>query len=153
MRLGARRAGQREPHDRAAPAIPAGKVHVTSSQRTRILLVEDHPDTARTLARLLQSNGYQVRTANSMVAALQLAAADRFDVLVSDIGLPDGTGYELMEQVRKAHGAGIRGIALSGYGMEEDVKRGKEAGFEEHVVKPVSLAHLDAVIRRVAAGR
>jgi PAS domain S-box-containing protein len=151
MRLGARRAGQRDPHDRAAPTIPAGKLHETSSQRTRILLVEDHPDTARTLARLLQSNGYQVRTANSMVAALQLAAADRFDVLVSDIGLPDGTGYELMEQVRKAHGAGIRGIALSGYGMEEDVKRGKEAGFEEHVVKPVSLAHLDAVIRRVAA--
>lgn len=115
---------------------------------SRVLLVEDHPDTVRALSRLLARSGYQVKTASSIASALQLAAAEPFDIVVSDIGLPDGTGYELMEQMRARYG--IQGIALSGYGMEEDVKRSIEAGFADHVVKPVNLAHLENVLRRVA---
>jgi two-component system CheB/CheR fusion protein len=113
------------------------------------LLVEDHPDTADVLARLLRASGYLITTAGSVATALKLAGAETFDVVVSDLGLPDGTGYELMQQIRDRHG--IKGIALSGYGMEEDQRRSREAGFIDHIVKPVNVAQLDAVIRRVAA--
>ena len=91
-----------------------------------------------------------VKTAHSVASGLQLAAAERFDLVVSDIGLPDATGYELMEQVRDRHG--IKGIALSGYGMEEDMRKSREAGFVDHVVKPVNVDHLEAVIRRAISG-
>ena len=119
-----------------------------SANGSRVLLVEDHPDTVRALSRLLGQSGYQVKTASSIASALQLAASEPFDIVLSDIGLPDGTGYELMEQIRERHG--IKGIALSGYGMDEDIKRSMEAGFVDHVVKPVDLARLESVMRQVA---
>ncbi len=118
-----------------------------SPAASRVLLVEDHGDTARVLAKLLKLAGFEVKTAGSVAAALQLAAAEPFDILVSDIGLPDATGYELMAQIRERHG--IRGIALSGYGMEDDIRKSREAGFVDHVVKPVNVDHLQAVIQRV----
>jgi CheY-like chemotaxis protein len=113
-----------------------------------VLLVEDHPDTAYMLARLLRAKRYDVKTAGSVADALELAAAENFDILVSDLGLPDGTGYELMEQIRERYG--MRGIALSGFGMEEDQRRSREAGFTQHVVKPINVDQLEQVIRRVA---
>ena len=136
-------------HAREEPPAGAGGEATTRREAgpSRVLLVEDHPDTARVLARLLGASGYDVRTAHSMASALHLAAAEPFDVVVSDIGLPDATGYELMEQIRQRHG--IKGIALSGYGMEEDMRRSREAGFIDHIVKPVNVAQLEAVIRRV----
>jgi PAS domain S-box-containing protein len=115
----------------------------------RVLLVEDHPDTARVLTRLLKGSGHDVKTAHSVASALQLAATEPFDILVSDIGLPDATGYELMEQIRDRYG--IKGIALSGYGMDDDVHKSREAGFVDHIVKPVNFAQLEAVIRRVTS--
>jgi two-component system CheB/CheR fusion protein len=118
-----------------------------ASGSPRVLLVEDHPDTAKTLARLLSLQGYTTRVANSVAVALQLAAGESFDIVVSDIGLPDASGYELMEQLKSRYE--MKGVALSGYGMEEDVRRGRDAGFDDHVVKPVNVAQLDAVIRRV----
>jgi PAS domain S-box-containing protein len=129
--------------DDAAPA-PATRPSDTAH---RVLLVEDHPDSARTLARLLAGAGYEVQTAHSVAAALHLASASPFDVMVSDIGLPDGTGYELMAQIRDQYA--IPGIALSGFGMEDDLRKGRDAGFEEYVVKPVSVAHIDRAIRRI----
>ena len=69
-------------------------------------------------------------------------------MVVSDLGLPDGSGYELMQILKVQHAA--RGIALSGFGMEGDVLRGREVGFLEHLVKPVDVATLDQAIRRVA---
>jgi two-component system CheB/CheR fusion protein len=132
-----------------APAAgPQAAVRVDPA-RSRVLLVEDHPDTARTLARLLTLSGYEVQTAHSVASALQLADTEPFDVVVSDIGLPDATGYELMEQVRDRFG--IKGIALSGYGMEEDMRKSRKAGFVEHVLKPVNVSQLSAVIRRVVS--
>lgn len=134
------------------PAKSNGDAPPAQSQpapaRLRILLVEDHGDTARTLARLLQMSGFEVKTAGSAAAALQLAAADTFDIVVSDIGLPDATGYDLMRQIRDLHG--ISGIALSGYGMEEDMRKSREAGFADHIIKPVDVQQLQTVIQRVA---
>lgn len=136
------RGPQAPPHERRATERSPGA-------HPRVLLVEDHPDTARAMARLLKESGYDVRTADCVATALQLAGAEPFDVVISDIGLPDATGYELMQQLRDRHG--IKGIALSGYGMEDDMRRSREAGFVEHVVKPVNITQLDAVIRRVTA--
>jgi PAS domain S-box-containing protein len=130
-----------EPHPAAAPS--AG----TRRSRSRVLLVEDHPDTSRAMASLLSRSGYEVKSAHSVASALQLAGAEAFDIVVSDIGLPDATGYELMELIQERHG--IKGIALSGYGMEEDVRKSREAGFAEHVTKPVNVAQLQTVIERV----
>ena len=127
--------------------VPTGR---QESRASRVLLVEDHPDTARTLARLLTGSGYDVKTADSVASALQLAAAAPFDILISDIGLPDATGYELMEQIRDRYG--IKGIALSGYGMDDDMRKSRDAGFVEHIVKPINLGQLQAIIQRVTGG-
>jgi signal transduction histidine kinase/CheY-like chemotaxis protein len=118
--------------------------------RSRVLLVEDHRDTAIVLAKLLSRNGYHVRTAHSVATALELASAEAFDVVISDIGLPDATGYELMQQLRDRYGS--KGIALSAFGMEEDMQRSRAAGFVDRVVKPVDANQLEAVLRRVTAG-
>ncbi|MGP0064111.1 MAG: PAS domain-containing protein, partial [Isosphaeraceae bacterium] len=121
-----------------APA-PAGRV--------RVLFVEDHADTARAMARLLERCGYQVDWADCVAEALRLAAERPFDVVVSDLGLPDGSGYELMRILKDRYGA--RGIALSGFGMEGDILRGRESGFLEHLVKPVDVGTLDQAIRGI----
>jgi signal transduction histidine kinase/CheY-like chemotaxis protein len=134
--------------ERAVPTVggdAAPKREATG--QTRLLLVEDHRDTARTLARLLNGSGYIVKTAHSVASALQLAENEPFDILVSDIGLPDASGYELMQQIKARYG--IKGIALSGYGMEDDVNRSRAAGFVDHVTKPVNVDELEAVIQRV----
>ncbi len=115
----------------------------------RILLVEDHPDSAEALAHLLATLGYQVAVATSVAEAL---AADwsAVDVLVSDLGLPDGSGLDLLAEVRRRRPhLPIRAIALSGYGMESDRARSREAGFQVHLVKPTDLASLESAIRQL----
>ena len=113
----------------------------------RVLLVEDHPDSARLMGRLLGASGYIVSVAHSVASALKLAAAGPFDIVISDIGLPDATGYDLMRRLKADYG--LRGIAVTGYGMDDDLRQGREAGFLDHVTKPVSLAQLEAAIQRV----
>src|SRR3954470_3796637 len=108
----------------------------TAIAHPRVLLVDDQHDSTRTLSLLLRASGYQVRTAATAASALQLAAAESFDLIVSDIGLPDATGYELMQQIRALYG--IKGIALTGHGMDDDLRRSRQAGFAAHVVKPVN---------------
>lgn len=115
----------------------------------RILLVDDHEDTNMVLKLLLQRKGYQVFTAHDVRSALEVAAANEFDVLVSDIGLPDGSGLELMRALLERYA--IKGIALSGFGMEDDIRRSREAGFSEHLVKPVNPQRLQEVIQQVSA--
>ena len=115
----------------------------------RLLVVEDHADTREMLATLLSASNYAVTAVSSVEAALQLASAARFDIVLSDLGLPDGTGYDLMKQLRDLHG--IKGIALSGYGMEQDQQRSREAGFLDHVIKPVNVDELMAAIQRVVS--
>ena len=112
-----------------------------------ILLVEDHTDTARAMTTLLHRRGYDVRRAASMAEALKAADTTDFDVLVSDIGLPDGSGLELMRQLLTRRP--VKGIALSGFGMEEDVNKSRQAGFSEHLTKPIDFKQLEAAIARV----
>jgi CheY-like chemotaxis protein len=117
------------------------------SRRRRILLVEDHEDTAHVMSMVLRHQGHTVRRASTVAAALQAAQAESFDLLISDIGLPDGSGLDLMRQIRLRQP--VRGIALSGFGMDEDVRRSRAAGFDEHLTKPVSLDVLETTINRV----
>jgi signal transduction histidine kinase len=120
--------------------------------KLRILLVDDHVDTCAALTRLLTLRGHVVTSAPGMRAALELAGAsgDRFDLLISDVGLPDGNGMDLLRYLRIKQP--IRGIAISGFGMDSDIGKSLEAGFTEHLVKPVKLEKLEAAIARVMAG-
>lgn len=113
----------------------------------RLLLVEDHVDSAELLAELLQSQGHTVYVAGSVSDALDLASQNELDVVVSDVGLPDATGYELMEKIRERHG--IKGIAVTGSAAAGDVERGRAAGFSMHLTKPVSLRKLEAALEQV----
>ncbi|HWZ91288.1 MAG TPA: ATP-binding protein, partial [Polyangiaceae bacterium] len=122
---------QEEVRQSSAPPPPGPRV--------RILLVEDHEDTAEVLQWLLQRSGYEVQVVHSVRAALAVDRA-QFDVLLSDIGLADGTGLELMRALRKK--GKVKGVALSGFGTDEDVRASKEAGFSAHVTKPVQFHSL-----------
>ena len=117
----------------------------------RLLLVEDHAPTREVMTRLLRRNGHEVTTTGSVAAALAAAETGTFDVVLSDVGLPDGTGIELMAQLRDRYG--LRGIALSGYGTEEDMRRTAEAGFVAHLVKPVDLKEVRRALRQFSAGK
>ena len=121
----------------------------TAKRRSvRLLLVEDHEDTNRSLTRMLRRRGYEVHPANDIRSALDIATRKQFDVLVSDIGLPDGSGIDLLKALRAKRD--VFGIALSGYGMEEDIRRSGEAGFSHHLVKPVDLNKLDSIIQEMS---
>lgn len=117
----------------------------------KILLVDDHEDTCIGMKMLLERRGYRVKTANSVQSALDLAGKEKFDLLISDLGLPDGTGFDLMEKLR-ARGSEIRGVALSGFGMESDIEHSHAAGFSEHLIKPVNLERLDVILKQAFAG-
>jgi PAS domain S-box-containing protein len=116
----------------------------------RILLVEDHADTRTLLARLLEHRGHTVFAANDTASALRLAATGDFDVLISDIRLPDGTGHELMQRLRQRQPA-LQGIAMSGLSMPSDLARSRAAGFSHYLVKPVTLDSLQSAIETIAA--
>ncbi len=111
-------------------------------------MVEDHAATLEALSGLLLRAGHQVVTASTVADALKAADEGSFDLVISDLGLPDGTGIQLMEQLRdRWH---LRGIALSGYGMEDDLVRCREAGFVAHLVKPVRFADLRRAIDTIS---
>jgi CheY-like chemotaxis protein len=116
----------------------AAKDMLVPQRSQRVLLVEDNEDSAAALAELLRAHGYEVLVAGSMRDALQ--AADRADVLISDIGLPDGSGLDLMRAIVARRP--MRAIALSGYGTAKDLRQSAEAGFERHIVKPVEPRRL-----------
>jgi DNA-binding response OmpR family regulator len=126
----------------------AGPPQESQDGPLRVLFVEDDPMTARIMARLLRRAGHHVTTANTLADALR-AALGPFDLVVSDIGLPDGSGLDLMRHVR-ARSDTTPGIALTGFGMEDDLRRSLEAGFVAHLTKPVVFEKLDALIRSVA---
>jgi len=133
----------------ATPAPAATATEALTTPAARVLLVEDHRDTAMLMTRLLKRYGYQVVAADSVASALSAADAQEFDLVVSDIGLPDGSGLDLMPQLRDRHA--LRGIALSGFGMEEDVARSQMAGFSAHLVKPVDSKQLEQALQRVVS--
>lgn len=114
----------------------------------RILLVEDHEPTRTTLASLLARRSYDVLAAATVEEARNLAKKHNFDLLITDIGLPDGNGYDLMNELAKENP--LRGIALTGYGMEHDVARSENAGFDAHLTKPVRIQSLEAALDATA---
>jgi PAS domain S-box-containing protein len=115
----------------------------------KILLVDDNDDTLSVIARILRSSGLEVQTATSVKSALAVLGSERFDLLVSDIGLPDGSGLDIMRHGRDH--LGLKGIALSGYGMDQDIQASHEAGFAHHLTKPPNFSHLIDLIRRTVS--
>ena len=140
--------------DRGIAAPQKGAQSAGPPRPLGILLVEDHADTAFQLSRLLRKLGHEVTVASSVAearaAAESLAAGGSLDLVLSDLGLPDGTGHDLMRELSQRYR--LHGIALSGYGMEEDVRASLEAGFECHLTKPVNWEALREIIAKFAAG-
>ncbi len=113
-----------------------------------VLIVDDHVETVKVMKMLLERRGFVVQSAHSAGSALQLAATSGpFDILIVDLGLPDGNGTEIMRRLTDIQA--IPGIALSGSCMDEDIRRSQDAGFSEHLVKPVSFQSLQEAIWRV----
>ncbi len=137
------------PPEKKIPALPHPRSAGRTSDLLQILLVDDHKDTVRILERLLVRLGYDVVTAENVHDALRLSATKKFDLLVSDIGLPDGNGIDLLRQIRERQQ--IDAIALSGFGMEDDLQRSRDAGFSDYLIKPIDLERLEAAIRQVAS--
>lgn len=130
------------------PREVAGREAARTNRRC-ILIVEDHDDTLRSMKMLLTRLGYDVLAAENMTTALRIAAEQHFDILLSDIGLPDGSGLELLKRIRALRN--VPALALSGFGMEEDVDRSQEAGFADHLTKPVSIDRLQEAISQLEA--
>ena len=114
----------------------------------RILLIEDHSDTRQTLSRLLTHFGHQISVADNTQSALEIVQSQKFDVVLSDIGLPDGSGYDVISQVKRKQP--VKAVAITGFGTDEDVRRGKEAGFDFHLIKPIDVHELRNVLDQVA---
>jgi signal transduction histidine kinase len=117
----------------------------TAPPRLRLLVIEDHEPTMMVLVRLLRHYGHNVFTAENVARALAVAATHSFDLVISDLGLPDGNGIDLMRQLAKEYG--LRGIALSGYGMPEDRAKTQQAGFLAHLVKPINFDQLQSALQ------
>lgn len=120
----------------------------SASNSIRVLVVDDHADTLRVLRKLLQSLGYQAATAGSVAAALNYAAENEVDVLVSDIGLPDATGHDLVRQMRRIQN--VPAVAISGFGSAADIQNSRDAGFYAHLTKPLDFDLLHATIQKAA---
>jgi signal transduction histidine kinase/ActR/RegA family two-component response regulator len=134
----------------APSRTPAGKKKESTPKR--LLVVEDHAPTLDVLVRLLTRDGHRIISASTVTQALEMAEQHEFDTLVSDLGLPDGTGMELMQKLR-TRDPGLRAIALSGYGTEEDQRRSREAGFFRHLIKPVDIDQLRQALRELEAAQ
>ncbi len=120
------------------------------AEGARIVLVEDHPDAAESLALLLELLGHRVRVFSEGAAALAAASTDPPDVMVVDIGLPGIDGYEIARRVRRD--PSLRHavlIALTGYGSDDDRRESKAAGFDHHLVKPVEPRSLENLVARL----
>lgn len=120
----------------------------SATQQKRILVVEDNADTAQALTRLLKSLGHQVTVAHTGAEGLEKASAEDFDLLLSDIGLPDFSGWEMLRRLKEKKD--LPAIALSGFGSQEDQHRSREAGFLTHLVKPVDVIRLENAIAGIA---
>ncbi|GAT32692.1 PAS domain S-box-containing protein [Terrimicrobium sacchariphilum] len=138
-----RRSAQPSQQDDAMEAEPGMRRSLV------ILLVEDHDDTRQLLQMILSQKGHAVHAAATGEDALALAEKESFHLVISDLGLPDISGSALMSQLRSRYPK-LRGVAVSGYGMEEDVRRSKESGFDHHLTKPVDPARLDRLIGELA---
>jgi signal transduction histidine kinase len=130
--------------------VPGKASSEALQQGLKILLVDDHHDTCAALEKLLVRRGHLVAATHNVRSAMEAAVRNKFDLLISDIALPDGSGMDLMVQLRAI--AKIPGIAISGFGNNGDIERSLHAGFSEHLIKPIKLENLEAAIERALAG-
>jgi len=129
------------PHRAPSPAAP-------TVRPLDVLLVEDHQPTLQATIKLLKHLGHRVTGVTTVASATAAVRRDGFDLIISDLGLPDGSGLDVMRRLGGRFAG--RAIALTGYGMESDVAASRESGFAEHLTKPVDLATLQAAIERTA---
>jgi CheY-like chemotaxis protein len=134
----------------AAPAEPSARGGESAPGKWRILLVDDHPDTLKTLQRILISRGHIVTTARDATSALAVVNQQPVNLLISDIGLPDRSGLELMREARQIQN--LKGIALSGYGADTDIQQSRVAGFFGHLTKPIDVQELFGLIEKATRG-
>jgi CheY-like chemotaxis protein len=120
-----------------------------TSKNRRLLVVDDHHDTCTGMKLMLERRGYEITVAHSAGQAVEKTKAQDFDLLISDIGLPDRSGYDLMRELHSSKG--LRGIALSGFGTEHDVNKARAAGFSEHLTKPINFDRLEEAIQNLLA--
>ncbi len=134
-----------EPVPRELQEVATVPVRDDEGKEKRVLLVDDHFDTCLGLKMLLQRRGYVVEIAHSVTDGIQSAREFEPDLVISDLGLPDGSGFDLIREVQSFRH--VYGVALSGFGMESDVEKSREAGFQEHLIKPLNLERLDEILR------
>ena len=134
-------------------AVPVPLEHRNPGQRQKILVVDDNKDAAALLTLLLRMKGHEVREAYDAVSALAMATKSNPSIVISDIGMPGMSGLELARALRDMFPCGLKLIAVSGYGSDEDRNRAKHAGFDQHFVKPVSMGDLDLAIDGANADR
>lgn len=127
-------------------AVDDGASGHGAAKRLRIFIIEDHADTARGLAMYLRGSGHEVHVALDVRSARQLATEIDYDILLSDIGLPDGNGWDLLEELSARRP--ITAIAMSGYNTDADRARSKAAGFVDHLPKPLTPEELDNAFER-----
>ena len=120
-----------------------------SGKSLRILVVEDHIDTLQALSRLLNYFGYEISTADNARSALDMINAKEFDVVLCDIALPDGNGYDVIVEAKRK--GAVKAVALSGLSGRDDIERGRKAGFDFHLAKPVDFHELRSVLSQIAA--
>ncbi len=147
----ASKASGEERADYADAGADGSAIPVRNGPPVSVLVVEDHAATRVALVRLLTRRHFEVTTASTLAEAREAINRRDFDLIVSDIGLPDGSGCTLMAELR-AKKTGMPGIALSGYGMEDDLARSQAAGFNAHLTKPINVKTLDEAIARLLPG-
>jgi PAS domain S-box-containing protein len=134
-----------------APPGEPERVRAPVRGKVKLLLVEDHADTARALVRLLESRGYEVASVATVASALQAVDHEEFELVLCDLGLPDGTGLDFIEKLRQKRDTPA--VALTGFGMQQDVERAQQAGFDAHLTKPVNIQKLEATIWKLLQDR
>ena len=133
------------------PNSKKGTLSVGDPRSLSILVVEDHPDTRRALELFLQLLGHQSKLAADIKEALEMAAAgSSFDLLLSDLRLPDGNGWDLLRRFEEAGWRPKHAIAISGWGSETDLAKSKSAGFQAHLIKPLAPETLKRALEGVA---
>jgi CheY-like chemotaxis protein len=120
-----------------------------SGKSLRILVVEDHSETQQALSRLLTHFGHEISVADSAQDALHIIDSREFDVVLCDIALPDGNGYDVIAEAKRRRP--LKAVALTGFAATEDIQRGKAAGFDFHLAKPVDFHELRSVLGQIAA--
>ena len=142
-RLNPNQAFGQAPAKRSAPRKSAKRKQSSSRLKHRVLIVDDVPDVTEMIGLFLKHAGYEVATADSAPAALRLANERAFDVIISDIGMPEMNGYELAESLRsRAEYQGIPLIAVTGYSEYDDRSRALQSGFNAHLTKPIDPSEL-----------